>query len=63
MLFLFLCAGSVFRTLHKRSFAEVSKNLTRCRSLKIILFDHQNNYVERLNVHDNVAKSFAAKTF
>jgi len=63
LLFLFPCEGSVFRTLYKRSFAEVFKYLARCRSLEIILFDHQNNYVERLNVHDNAAKSFAAKTF
>jgi len=26
--------------------------------MKIILFDHQNNYVERLNVDYKVAKSF-----
>jgi len=54
MLFLFPCEGLVFHTLHKRSFAELFKNLARCRSLEIILFDHRNNYVECL---------FAAKTF
>jgi len=26
--------------------------------MKIILLDHQNNYVERLNIDDNTAKSF-----
>jgi len=35
---------------------EISKNLAT--DLKIILLDHQNNYVERLNVDDKVAKSF-----
>jgi len=41
----------------KSGFADVSKNLTRY-SLKIILLDHQNNYVERLNIFDNAAKCF-----
>jgi len=36
----------------------LSKNLARYTDLKVILLDHQNNYVERLNVNDKAAKSF-----
>jgi len=42
----------------KNRFAEVSKSLALDTDLKIILLDHQNNYVERLSVDDNSAKSW-----
>jgi len=42
----------------KNDFAEASKNLTRYRSGKIILLNQQKNYVERLNIFDNVAQYF-----
>jgi len=58
---IFLHCFSVFYIffiyVEKNSFV-VSKNLARYVNLKIILSDHQNNYVERLSVADNVAKSF-----
>jgi len=40
----------------KNNFVEVFKNLAT--NLKIILLDHQNNYVRYLSVDDNAAKSF-----
>jgi len=42
----------------KNSFVEISKNLARYRYTKIILLDYQNNYIERLNIDNKVAKSF-----
>jgi len=42
----------------KNDFAKVSKNLIRYRSVKIILLDYQNYYVEHLNIMSNVAKNF-----
>jgi len=41
----------------KNNFAEVSKNLLDT-DLKIILLNHQSNYVERSNIFDNTAKCF-----
>jgi len=38
----------------KNGFAEVSKHL----DLKIILLDHQNNYIKSLSIDSNAAKSF-----
>jgi len=40
----------------KNDFAKLSKNLAK--DLKIILLDHQNNYVENLSVDDYAVKSF-----
>jgi len=41
----------------KNSFVEVSKNLATYRS-KVILLDHQSNYIEYLSIDDNAAKNF-----
>jgi len=40
----------------KNDFVETFKNLTRYIDLKIILLDHQNNYIERLNADNKAAK-------
>jgi len=42
----------------KNSFAEKSKNLAGYRSKNIFVIDHQNNYIEALNVDDKAAKNF-----
>ena len=52
----FLHFNDVRQVHGKNDFAEVPTNLNT--NLKIILLGHQNNYVERLNVCDNAAKSF-----
>jgi len=36
----------------KNDFAEVIKNLTKYRYLRIILLNHQNNYVGKSNVNE-----------
>jgi len=42
----------------KNGSVEVSENLAKYKlNLRIILLDHQNNYIERLNVDDKVVKS------
>jgi len=48
----------VLKVHRKNGFVEISKNLAQYTDLKIILLNHQNNYVERLNINDKVAKSF-----
>jgi len=42
----------------KNDFTKVSKNLVGYIDLKIILLNHQNNDVERLNIFDDVTKCF-----
>jgi len=42
----------------KYSFAKVIKSLTIDTDKKIILLDHQNNYMERSSIKSNDAKSF-----
>jgi len=46
----------IWEYLEKNDFIEISKNLTRYTDLKIILLDHQNNYVKNL-IMINIAKS------
>jgi len=47
--------------MHEKHSAEVSKNLDT--DLKIILLDHQNDYVECLSIDDNAAKTFNILAF
>jgi len=49
---------SIFVSVHRKNdFAERSKTLLDT-DLKIILLDHQNNFVETLKIMSNAAKNF-----
>jgi len=54
---LYICER-LFRNLHgKKDFTEESKILLNT-DLKIILLDHQNNFVRTLKIMNNAAKNF-----
>ena len=42
----------------KNDFGEISKNLAGYRSAKIIISDHQSNYVGRSSIMSNAVKKF-----